>query len=183
MSQDLTFTQTVNKLFFDFDVSNNSSSLFDSLLSVPQLHHFDKGARQWNLNVSMEMNSHKAWSTKHEFSFTQSPLTGLNIEKGIIDVTLGETEDAKKLLNIYWRIQFSNKEEATMYFEKLKQIFGDLSTKKKFDFGKDVGHIAEFSTGKQTDKGIKDITLFLYQSLNSKKYEVALLFGNELMDE
>jgi len=183
MSQTMTFSQRVNQLFFGVDVSSKSGSLIDSFLSVPQLHHHDNGVRQWNLNVAMEMKSDKAWSSRHEFTFTESPLPDLKIEKGIIEVTLGETDSTKKLLNLYWQLQFSDKAAATKYFDKLKQLFGDLATNKKFEHDKDVGNFAQFSTRNSVDTGVRDITLFLGKSAMTKKYEVSLVFGTEFIDE
>lgn len=183
MSQTMTFSQRVNELFFGVDISNKSVSLFDSLLSVPELHYRDNGARQWNLNVGMEMNSDKAWSSRHEFIFTQSPLLDLKMEKGIIEITLGETDSTKKLLNLIWQLQFSDKVSATNYFDKLKQTFDDLATKKKFEKDKVVGDIAQFSTRNPVDTGVRDITLFLGKSPTTKKYQVTLLFGTEFIDE
>jgi hypothetical protein len=182
MSQTMTFSQRVNELFFGIDVSGKSASLIDSFYSVPQLHH-RHSARQWSLSVSMEMESNKAWSSRHNFSFTESPLPGLKLEKGTIEVTLGEADSTKKLLHLNWRLQFSNKAAATKYFDKLKQIFGDLATKKRFEHDKAVGDIAQFSTRNQADKGVRDITLCLGKSPTTKKYEVALLFGTEFMDK
>ena len=183
MSQTVTFSQRVNQLFFGTDVSNKAGSLIDSFHSVSQLKHHDNGARQWNLNVSMEMRSDNAWSSRHEFAFTESPLPDLNIEKGTIEVTLGETESTKKLLNLYWRIEFKDKASATKYFEELKQLFTDVATNKKFEKDKDVGDIAQFSTRNPADTGVRDITLFLGKSPTTKKYEIALLFGSDFMDE
>jgi hypothetical protein len=107
MSQKQTFSETVNKLFFGVDFSDKSISLFDRLLSIPQLQHYDNGVRQRNLNVTIEMKSEKAWSSRHEFAFTESPLPDLKIEKGTIEVTLGETDSTKKLLGLNWRLQLS----------------------------------------------------------------------------
>lgn len=183
MSQTITFSQRVNQLFFGADVSSKSGSLIDSFLSVPQLHHHDNGVRQWNLNVSMEMKSDKAWSSRHEFAFTESPLPDLKIEKGTIEVTVGETDSTKKLLGLNWRLQFNDKAAATNYFNKLKQVFSDVATNKKFEQDEDVGDIAQFSTRNPVDTGVRDITLFLGKSPTTKKYEVALLFGSEFMDE
>ena len=182
MSQTMTFSQRVNELFFGVDVSSKSASLLDSFLSVPQLHHRDNGVRQWNLNVSMEMKSNKAWSSRHEFTFTEIPFLDLKIESGTIEVLLGETDSMKKLLNLYWRLQFSDKAAATKYFNKLKQLFGDLATNKKFEHDKDVGDIAQFSTRNSADTGVRDITLFLGKSSMTKKFEVSLVFGTEFMD-
>ncbi|MGN6399123.1 MAG: hypothetical protein ACTHMD_01640 [Flavisolibacter sp.] len=183
MSQSTTFSQTVNELFFGVDISNKSASLFDTLLSIPQLRHSDNGVRQWNLNVAMEMKSDKAWSSRHKFSFSESPLPNLQIEMGTIEVTLGETDSVKKLLNLNWQVQFSDKVSATKYFDKLKQLFGDKATKKKFEKDKDVGDIAQFSTRNPADTGVRDITLFLGKSPMTKKYQVSLVFGTEFMDE
>ncbi|GAA4733437.1 hypothetical protein [Flavisolibacter ginsenosidimutans] len=183
MSQSTTFSQRVNELFFGVDISNKSASLLDSLLSIPQLHHSDNGVRQWNLNVAMEMKSDKAWSSRHQFSFSESPLPDLQIEMGTIEVTLGETDSVKKLLNLNWHVQFSDKVSATKYFDKLKQLFGDLATKKKFEKDKDIGNIAQFSTRNPVDTGVRDITLFLGKSPMTNKYQVSLMLGTEFMDE
>ena len=182
MGQNLNFSQTVNKLFFGVDVYNKSGSLLDSFLSVSQLRHHDNGIRQWNLNVSIAMKSDKAWSSVHEFSFTQDPLPDLNIDKGVIEMTLAESDSTRKPLNIIWRLQYNNKTEAIKCYEKLKQLFGVLSTNKKFEYDKAVGHIAQFSTRNKTDQGIRDITLFLSQSPKTKKHEISLVLTNELMN-
>lgn len=183
MSQDLTFCQRVNQLFFGVDVSSKSNSLLDSFLAVPQLHHHDNGVRQVNLNVSMQMKSDNAWSSRHEFAFTESPLPDMKIEKGTIEVTLGETDSTKKLLDLNWRLQFSDKATASKYFEKLKQQFGGLATHKKFEHEKGMGDIAQFATRNPVDTGIRDITLFLGKSPLTKKYEIALVLGTESIDE
>lgn len=131
----------------------------------------------------MEMKSDRAWSSRHQFSFSESPLPDLQIETGTIEVMLGETDSVKKLLDLNWQLQFKDKASATKYFDKLKQIFGDLSTKKKFEKDKDVGDIAQFSTRNSVDAGVRDITLFLGKSPITKKYQLSLVFGTEFMDE
>lgn len=183
MSQATTFSRQVNALFFGVDVSNKSASLFDSLLSIPQFHYSDNGVRQWNLNVAIEMNSDKAWSSRHQFLFSASPLPDLKIERGTIEATIGETDSIKKLLNLSWQIQFADKVSATKYFDKLKQVFSNLATKKKFEKDKNVGDIAQFSTRNSVDTGIRDITFFLSKSKMTKKYQLSLVFGTEFMDE
>jgi hypothetical protein len=181
MSQNLTFTQTVNQLFFGVDVFKDSGQLLDSFLAVSKLHHSDTVSRQSNLNITMQMKSDKqAWASRHIFSFTESPLPDLKINKGIIEMTIGEAGDLKKLLDLNWKLLFDNKQDATKYFEKLKQIFSEVSTDKKFENDKDVGQIAQFSNRKQNDKGVRNVIVFLSQSIQSKKYELSLLFGNEL---
>ena len=131
----------------------------------------------------MDMNSDKAWSSKHEFNFTESPLLDMTIEKGTIEVTLGETESTKILLDLNWRLQFGNKITAREYYNKLIEIFSELSTIKKISKDNNVGEIAQFSSRKKDDAGVKDITLFLGKSTVTNKYEVTLLLGTEFMDE
>jgi|GEM_PF-3375855 len=179
MSQNTTFTQRVNRLFFGVDVSQKSASLVDSFLSVRQLHYHDDVVLQWNLNTSIEMKSGDAWSSRHEFTFTESPLPDLKIENGAIEIMLGETDSTKKLLNLYWRLRFSTKAAATKYFNQLKQQFDDIATKKKFETDKDGGSIAQFSIGNQADSQVRHITFFLGKSLKTKKYEISLVFGSE----
>jgi hypothetical protein len=182
MSQNLTFTQTVNKLFFGVDISTKSIQLLDSFLIVSKLHHNDTVSRQSSLNITMQMKSDKqGWASRHIFTFTESPLPDLKINKGIIELTIGEAGNLKKILNLSWQLQFYSKEDANKYFEKLKQIFGDVSTDKRFGEDKDVGQMAQFSNRMQTDKGLRSVTLFLNQSKQSKKYELSFLFGNELL--
>jgi len=183
MSQGPTFSQTLNKLFFGVDISNKSSSLVDSFLSIPQLHYHAPVARQWNLNVSMQMKSDKASSSKHEFAFTETPLPDYNIRKGIIEVNVGQADTVKKLLDLNWHLDFNCDADAIKYFERLKQVFSEVSTNKKFSHDKDEGDMAQFSTRKQSDTGIRDVTFFLYKSLQTKKFEIALLLGNEIMNE
>ncbi len=183
MSQTITFSQRVNQLFLGADFSNKSGSLIDSFRSVPQLKHHDNGVRQWNLNVAMEMKSDKAWSSRHEFTFFNSPLPDFEIEKGTIEVTHGETDSTKKVLNLYWRIEFKDKASATKYFEELKRLFSEVATNKKFEKDKDEGDIAQFSTCNPIETGVRDITLFLGKTATTKKYEIALLFGSDFMDE
>lgn len=183
MAQTKTFSQCVNDLFFGVDVSSKSASILDNLLSMPELHYSEVGARQWNINISMAMQSHKALSTKHQFTFSHSPLPGLKIENGIIEATLGETDSVRKLLDLGWRLQFSDKASATKYFDTLKQIFGDSATEKKIEHNKHFGEIAQFATRNHADSGIKDITLFLEKSATTKNYEILLVFGSEFMEK
>ncbi|MCM5530521.1 hypothetical protein [Parasegetibacter sp. NRK P23] len=183
MSQTLTFSQRVNELFFGVDVSKKSASLLKSLLSIPQLQHDDNVARQWDLNVAMEMKSNKAWRSRHLFSFSESPLLDLTIEKGAIELTIGETKRNKKLLNLGWAIQFGDSVSANKYFDTLKQLFDELSTERKFEYDKNIGDIAQFSTRNPADRGVKDITLFLRKSPMTKKYQISLMFGTEFIDD
>lgn len=184
IAQTMTFDSAVKSLYFEVDIIKAENSIVDSFMKVPQLHHNDKVVRQSNLNLYIQLNTKKeAWSSKHVFTFNESPLPSLKIDSGYIEVNIGEAEGIKKMLALNWYLQFDSKTDAIKYFEKIKELFSGLSTIKKFEYDRDVGHIAQFSTRKQTDKGIRDITLFLYKSLQTKKYEISLLLGNELMDK
>jgi hypothetical protein len=183
MSQSKSFSQRVNQLFFGINVSNRSASLIDSFRAIPDLTYKHYDGRQWNLGVAMEMNSDKAWSSKHEFLFKKSPLPDLAIDNGFIEVILGETDSLKKILKLNWQLQFSDKLSADKYFKTLKTFFSEVSSKEKFEHDQDVGDIAQFACRKPTDLGVRDITLFCGKSKFSNMYEVAVMFGTEFIDE
>lgn len=183
MSQDTSFSKTVNKLFFDINVCNQSGSLLDSFFAVPLLRHDENVIRQMSLNVIMEMESKKAWSSRHEFTFTESPLPGLQIQKGTIVLLLGETKKKNKILDLNWQLEFADKTSATNYFDKLKQMFGEMATAKRFDHDEDDGEIAQVSTGNPADSGVNVITLFFGKSRITNYYEIFLVFATEFMDE
>ena len=89
----------------------------------------------------------------------------------------------KKLLDIRWCVQFDNKKDAEIYCDKLKKIFEPLSTKQKTEYDKDVGHIAQYSTRNQNDKGIRDVAFCFGKSLQTKKYEITLSLMNEFVND
>ncbi len=60
-------------------------------------------------------------------------------------------------------------------------IFEPLSTKQKTEFDKDVGYIAQYSTRKPGDNGIKDVSFCLGKSLQTKKYKISFFLMNEFM--
>ena len=170
MSQTLTFDRAVRRLYFGVDIIKASSSLVDTFLAVDNLHHSDTVNRQSNLNLYMQLKTDKeAWSNRHTFTFTQSPLPYLKITSGYIEVTIGEAPNIKKLLDLQWCVQFDNKKDAEIYFDKLKKIFEALSTKQKAEYDKDVGHIVQYSTRNQNDKGIRDVAFCFGKSLRTKK--------------
>jgi hypothetical protein len=132
----------------------------------------------------MQMKSDKqGWASRHVFTFTESPLPDLKIKKGAIEITIGEAGDVKKLIDLNWQLQFDTKEDATRYYEELKRILSDVSTDKKFEVDKEVGLMAHFSNRNLADKGFRNVILFLNQSIQSKKYELSLMFGNEVLGD
>jgi hypothetical protein len=184
MSQALTFENALRNLYFGVDIKKASSSLVDTLMTVPSLHHKETVVRQSNLNISMQLNTDKeAWSDRHIFTFTKSPLSGLKIKSGYIEVSIGEASGIKKLLDVSWCVQFDNKTDAEIFYNKLMEIFARLSTKQKTEYDRDVGHIAQYSTRNEGDKGIGDIAFCFGKSLQTKKYEITLSLVNEFDDE
>jgi len=178
MSQFTTFSQRVNQLFFGVDVTQQSNSLIDSLRSIHQLHYKDYNARNWEFWEN-------AWTATPEFTFTGSPLPDLKIEAGTIGVKLGwiDTDSIAKVLELNWDVRFSKNAEAKKCFEKLQQLFGDVVTYKKFEHDKKEGDAAYFLNYNPGDNTGQYVSLFLYRSLITKKYEISLKFGNEFMDE
>ncbi len=78
MSQTLTFDSAVRRLYFGVDIIKSSSSLVDTFLTVDNLHHSNTASYQSNLNLYTQLKTDKeAWSNKHTFTFTQSPLPDL----------------------------------------------------------------------------------------------------------
>ena len=184
LSQTLTFDSAVRRLYFGVDIIKASSSLVDTFLTVDNLHHSDTVNRQSNLNLDIQLKADKeAWSNRHTFTFSQSPLPDLEITSGYIEVIIGEAPNIKKLLDIRWCVQFDNKKDAEIYFNKLKKIFEPLSTKQKTEYDKDVGHIAQYSTRHQNDKGIRDVVFCFRKSLRTKKYEISLSLMNEFVND
>jgi hypothetical protein len=84
---------------------------------------------------------------------------------------------------VSWRLEFKDKTSAINYFERLKQIFSEVATNKKFEQDKTIGDIAQFSTRNPLDKGVRDVTIFLSKYPTSKEYQIALFPRSELMDE
>jgi hypothetical protein len=184
MAQSLTFDSAVRRLYFDVDIVKAAGSLADTFISIDQLHHNDTVTRQSSLNVSMQMNSdNDVWSYKHVFTFTKSPIFGLKIKSGHIDVTIGQASKIKKLLGLEYYIDFNNKIDADLFFERLKEIFKPLATKQKMEFDKDVGYIAQFSTRRPGESGLKDVTFVLGKSLHINNYQISVSLINEFMDE
>jgi hypothetical protein len=184
MSQTSAFDSAVRNLYFGVDIIKESNSLVDTLMTKKKLHHNDTVIRQSNLNLSIQFNtSTMVWSGRHVFTFTESHLPGFNINYGVIEVSRVESTEIKQLLGIDWRIIFNTKYDAKIYFNKLKEIFEQVSTKQKIEFDKYVGYIAQYSTRKQSDNGIRDISFTFGKFPQSKKYEISLSLINEFVGD
>ena len=112
-----------------------------------------------------------------------SPINDLKIDSGYIHVSIGEAPEIKKLLDINWFVSFDSKKDAENFYNKLIEIFVPLSTYQKTEYDKGIGHIAQYSTRKEGDKGIRDISFCFAKSYSTKKFEISLSLVNEFMDE
>ena len=184
MSQSLTFDRAVRRLYFDVNVFKVSGSLVGTFSNLDYLKHNDTVVRQWNLNTSILMNSKEnAWSSRHVFSFTKSPIPELKIQSGQIVVIIGETSKIKKLIGVDWQIDFENKSDGEVFYNKLNEMFAPVSTKQKIEYDKDVGHIAQYSTRTESEKGIRDVSFCFGKSLQTNKYQITLSLFNEFAAE
>ena len=179
MAQSPTFSQQVKQLFFGIDITGRSPSLLDSFRSVPQLHYTTDGVRQWNLNVSIEMNSTQATSSTHRFSFAESPLPGFPIEKGVIQLTMGETDSSRKLMSLTWHVEFRDKKSATNYFNKLEELFSRVSNKQVVEESSGNNKSLKLSSKDQDNGDLDNILVYFYKSPASGKYELELFPGSE----
>ncbi|MDE1192836.1 MAG: hypothetical protein PW786_11950 [Arachidicoccus sp.] len=178
MSQRITLSQRINQLCFGVDVTNQSISIVDSLRSLTQLHYNADNAR--NLDIIDNI-----WTSTPYFTFTESPLPDLKIKEGTIRVKLGwkDSDSIGKVLELNWYAKFSKNSEAKIYFEKLKQLFEEATIYKKFEHDKKEGDAAYFTNSNQNDKKKLLVALFLFKSLETKKYEVSFSYSNDFMDE
>jgi hypothetical protein len=184
MSQNQTFDRAISNLFFDVDIFNASSSVVDSFRKVNFLEYSDTVVNQWNLSTSIFMKGKEgAWSSRHVFSFAKSPLPGLKIHSGQIIVNLRETSKVKEFMGVEWLIDFDNREDGEVFYNKLREIFAPLSTKQRIEYDDHVGHVAQYSTGKENEKGVKDVSFCFGKSPLTNKYQIMLSLFNELAEE
>ena len=176
MSQNMTFDSAVKRLYFDVDIFNASSSVVDTFSNLDFLKYNDTVVNQWNLNTSIFMDTKEdAWSSRHVFSFTKSPIPGFKIQSGQIIVRLGETSKTKKFMGVEWQVAFDNKENG--------EIFAPHSTKQKTEYDKLVGHIAQYSTRNENEKGVRDVSFCFGKSPQTKQYQITLSLFNEFAAE
>lgn len=177
-AQGLTFLRAVDSLYFGVDVNKFSSSLLDSLVKVKRLHHADEVIRQSNLNLNIQLQTDKqVWSSKHTFIFTESPLPNLKIDSGFIFVTTAQVDSVNKLIDLKWEIQFDTKTDAIKYLDRLKELFSNLSTTKKYEeTGKDE-LIIRFSKETKIERDISEVTFILNKSALKNKYQILFFFG------
>lgn len=182
MSQTLTFSKAVQQLYDNVNVENTSiDTVINEFGKVAHEHHISKSMSSLSASLDMDMDG-KAKKISHVFSFIESPLPDTKVDAGYIKLSIGEVENSKKVIDIDWCFQFVNKAEAEIFFERLKMIFVPLSTKQKIgDDELNLGKYAEFSTSKEDEGRIKDVTFFLSKSVVTNKYEVRFIPYNEFV--
>lgn len=176
----LSFTKTIDTVFFGVNIANSSAdAVLKELYDVSQLEPPKKGIESVSLSTNMALGS-KGMSKKRTFSFKilGTPIKDLKFNLGYIKIGIGEVRDVKKIIDIESCLQFSNKEYAELAFIKLIEMFSPVSTLQKIE-DEDGIKYAEFSTRKEGDEGIRDITIFLGKPSGSDKYEIRLLPYNE----
>jgi hypothetical protein len=124
-----------------------------------------------------------AWSSRHIFSFTKSPVPGIKIQSGKIIVTIGETAKIKQLMGVQWQVSFETKSDGELCYNKLKEIFASISTKQKIEDYKSAGLSAQYSTRKENENGIRDISFYFFKVKQTDKYEIILSLSNEFANE
>jgi hypothetical protein len=180
MSQTQPFDSTVRGLYFDVDILKASVSVVDTFRNIDYLKYSDTVVQQWSLNTSIFMETKEdAWSSRHAFTFTKSPISGLIIQSGQIVVRVGETAKTKKLMGVEWQVNFDTKDDGELFYSKLKEIFSPISTQQKEEYDKHVGHIAQYSTRNELEKGIRDVSVYFGLSPRTKKYQITLSLFNE----
>ena len=184
MAQTLNFEDALKNLYFGVDIKKASSNLVDTFMTVPFLQHSDKVASQRNVNINLQLETdNDAWSYRHIFTFSKSPLSDLKINSGYIEVSIGKAPGIKKLLDVNWCVQFDEEVDAEIFYNKLVETFTPVSTLQKIEYDIENGHTAQYSTRKEGDKGFRDIAFSLGKSSQTKKFEIRLLLMNEFMEE
>jgi uncharacterized protein YggU (UPF0235/DUF167 family) len=181
-SQNITFAKQTDELFFNINVSDFSNSIIDSLRKVSKLNYVYSGVKQINLNVTMEMNSGNARSSRHFFYFKESPLANFKIKKGEIEIKLGESDSLKKILGIDYKLEFNDSVSARVFFENIKFLFKKVSTISNFEILDEVGEIAEFLSIQKDEKVIRAASFILGKVKSTNKFEITLKLEKELMD-
>jgi len=184
LSQPASFDKAVRQLFFDVNIYKASSSIVDSFERVADLKYNDTVVNQWSLSASLFLETkEEAWTSGHKFSFSKSPIAGFKIRSGQIIVRLVETSTTKKVMGLEWEVDFNNKKEGELFYNKLKEIFAPLSTKQKTEYDNFVGDIAQYSTRNENEKGVRDISIYFGKSSRKEKYQIMLTLFNEFAAE
>ena len=177
MAQNLTFDSAVMSLYFGVSIFNASSAIVDSLEKIDHLSSNDTIIGQWGVNNIIAGNQERQFS--HRFSFTKSPINGLKIKSGEIIVRLAQAGKVKKLITADWHVTFDNQVDGEAYYHKLIEIFSPLSTMQKTEFNDFIGHIAQYSTRNENEKGIRDITIMFGKSPMTNEPQIILSLSNE----
>lgn len=184
MSQNAIFDSLVRNLYFEVDLSNKSAAIVDSFSKVKHLKQNKTVVRQWDLNATIfDDSDEEAWTARYTFTFKSSPVPGLKINTGQIVVSMRETAKAKKFIAANWQVDFKNKTDGEIFYNKLKELFAPISTKQKVEYDDSVGYIAQYSIRNETSNRIRDISFSFGKSSQTGKYRISLSLFNEFAAE
>lgn len=176
MAQKTSFKKAVEQLYFNVDITDKSiNNVITGLKANAELYQAKPG--YYSLSNNLDIGPDDSVTTVfHNFQFSKSPLVNLSIDTGYIRIKIGESRTYRKILNIDWRFQFSNKTDADLFFEGLKQMFTPVSSEQKIEKDKlNEEVMAEFSTRNESDAPIKDVSFLLNKLKENNKYQIIFL--------
>ncbi len=173
------FEEAINQLVFGAHFMDSTAQLITTLTESGELTYEPPKVYQSNLNLSILMGTDQAWSSRHQYSFTKSPLPGYQVKSGDISVTLGQTATRSRVIGRSWTVVFETEKDARLFFDRLNQIFVPLSDKHKAYTDEEGYHVLELSSQHNLDRVI-DIVFFMGKSIGSTTYEINLFTAHSL---
>ena len=171
MDKTTTFDAKVQRLFFNVDISSRSPSLVDKFTEVQELTYKKPGGYV----VYPLMGS--VWT--HTFKFiTHSCLTN-PFDTGIIELKVTDDSKGKKILDIWWTLQFEKIEDAKNVFIEMKNYFSQTKAISKVYQSDLAIETAEFTD--RTAHKYPYIMFMLFDNSNlEKKYKIIFSLDNEM---
>lgn len=179
VSQPANFETALSNLFFGVRVIEAGDGLVDTLMTVPSLHPNDTLVTESSLSLNMRLGTGKdGWCDRYRFTFTESPLPGLKIKSGYIEISIGHADRLKKLLDVNWSVQFGNRTDANRYYARIQKIFIPISAKHRSDYVKDLGRLDSYSVPEPIGNEFRVIRFSLHNSIRRKEHEIVLSLSN-----
>ena len=133
MSQNLTFKNAIQQLYYGVDVKDASyDTILTNFSNVANKHTVRVGSTKLLDNIDMGIDR-QIEKKSHVFTFIKSPFNQLKIDSGEITINIGESQKVKKILSVDWCLYFLKKEDAEIFFNYLTTIFTPVSSKQKFE--------------------------------------------------
>ena len=86
-------------------------------------------------------------------------------------------------MGLEWMVDFDHKEDGEIFYKTLQEIFEPLSTTHKTEYDKSIGHISQYSTRNENEKGVKDVSFYFWILRGTKKHQIMLRLSNEFAAE